>query len=367
MRVLFDHSVFSLQEHGGISRYFCELAAGLAGSEGIDPCIVAPLHVSRLLRRTSLPVRGWYMPRIARTHRLRQMANNLLSPFLCRGFTPDIVHHTYYLARTRLPAGIPRVVTVFDMIHERFPELMAPGEEMVAHAKSRCVRNADHVICISRQTRRDVVEILGIAPEKTSVVYLASSLGRAGAVSGRPLARRPYLLYVGERSGPKNFDRLLQAYARSGLPAAGVRLVCFGGPPVSGPEHQRMRALGCGPEQVVHMGGDDSVLENLYRHALALVYPSLYEGFGLPLLEAMACDCPVLCSGVSSMPEVAGNAAWFFDPADVEDMMQAMETIAGSAQQRETLVSHGRERLGMFSWQRCVQETIRVYERCLQG
>ncbi len=364
MRVLFDHSVFSLQEHGGISRYFGELVAGLVRAEQVEPRIVAPLHVSRVLRDGALPAAGIYMPRIARTHRLRQLVNNLLSPLLAGDFAPDIVHHTYYLARMRLPARCRRVVTVFDMIHERYPGLMAPGEEIVARAKRDCVRRADHVICISRQTRNDLVEILGIAPEKISVVYLASSLGR-GPAEPTPLARRPYLLYVGERRGPKNFDRLLEAYARSGI-TPDVRLVCFGGPPFSAAERARMRELGCGPEQVVRLAGDDAELESLYRHALALVYPSLYEGFGLPLLEAMACDCPVLCSGVSSMPEIAGSAAWFFDPTREDDMMQAMEGIVTSTQKREMFIRAGRERVALFSWQRCVRETITVYQQCLQ-
>ncbi len=366
MRVLFDHSVFTLQRHGGISRYFRELVSGLVRSEQVVPRIVAPVHVSRVLRDAALPVSGIYLPRVGRTHRIRQVVNNLLSPPLVRGFGPDIVHRTYYLARAPLPSGCRQVVTVFDMIHERFPDLMAPGEEIVARAKRDCVRRADHVICISRQTRQDVLEILDVPPEKTSVVYLASSLGRHGVAPGRPLAGRPYLLYVGERRGPKNFDRLLQAYGRSPLPAAGVGLACFGGPPFSAAERLRMRELGCGPDRVMHLSGDDAELANLYRHALALVYPSLYEGFGLPLLEAMSCDCPVLCSGVSSMPEIAGDAARFFDPLEVDDMMRAMETIAGSTRDRETLVRRGRERVARFSWQRCVRETITVYERCLQ-
>ena len=365
MRVLFDHSVFSLQEHGGISRYFRELVAGLVGLDDVRPRIVAPLHVSRVLRNSGLPVTGLYMPRIGGTHRLRQAVNNLLSPLAAQGFAPDIVHHTYYLARLRLPARCRRVVTVFDMIHERFPGLMAPGEEIVARAKRDCVRRADHVICISRQTRDDLVEILGIAPEKTSVVYLASSLGHTATESVRPLARRPYLLYVGERRGPKNFDRMLEAYGRSRLLPADVQLACFGGPPFSAGERQRMRELGCGPGQVVRLGGGDAELEWLYRHAVALVYPSLYEGFGLPLLEAMACDCPVLCSGVSSMPEIAGDAAWYFDPARVDDMMQAMEGIVTSPEKRTELIRSGRRRVARFSWQRCVEETMGVYRQCL--
>lgn len=366
LRVVFDHSIFSLQARGGITRYFCELVQHLQQRPDVLPSIIAPLHVSESLRDTrQLPVTGMYLPKISGTRQLRMKVNDLLSPCLTERFSPDILHATYYPLQRKIPSNAAYIVTVFDMIHERFADLMPPGEADIAARKRECVRRADHVICISEQTRQDVVELLNIPEKKSSVIYLGCSFPGQTTCSHPAIIRKPYLLFIGERGGPKNFKRLLESYGKSAFLSQEVALVCFGGKPFTRDELQQQRDLGLAEEKVIQTSGSDEKLKNLYSHANALVYPSLYEGFGLPILEAMACGCPVLCSNVSSMPEVAGQAAVFFDPLQIDSMMVAMEKVVQSTEKKNSLIRAGRNQASRFSWQRCTDETVEVYKKCL--
>ena len=367
MRVLFDHSVFSLQERGGISRYFCELVRNLQRYQKRSPRILAPCHQSALLREMEdLPVTGRYVPPLPHTHRLRQWVNNCISTLALPTMRPDIIHATYYLGKVRIPAGIPLVVTVFDMIHERFPQNLPPGEEFIARAKKECVERADHVICISEQTKRDLVDIIGIDEQKITVIYLGCSFPLDGGMDTSPLVKEPYFLYVGNRGGIKNWMRFVEAFARSRRQGREFRLVCFGGGALTDEELRMAGEFGIASQNLIQIGGDDAVLENLYRHAVALVYPSLYEGFGLPLLEAMSCNCPVICSGSSSLPEVAGQAALFFDPHSTEALRDCMERVADSTDLRKQLITAGRKQCRQFSWKRCAEETLQIYKKCLK-
>ena len=366
LRVVFDHSVFSLQARGGITRYFCELVHHLQQRPDVLPSIIAPLHVSQSLRdNRQLPVTGMYLPKIPGSHRLRLKANDFLSPLLTEKISPDILHTTYYPLQRKIPGNAAYIVTVFDMIHERFADLMPPGEADIAARKQENVRRADHVICISEQTRQDVVELLNIPEEKASVIYLGCSFPGQTTCRNPAIILEPYLLFVGERGGPKNFKRLLESYGKSSFLSQEVALVCFGGNPFTRDELQQQRDLGLAEEKVIQTSGSDEKLINLYSHASALVYPSLYEGFGLPILEAMACGCPVLCSNVSSMPEVAGQAAVFFDPLQIDSLMVAMEKVVQSTEKRNSLIQAGRTQATRFSWQRCADETVEVYKKCL--
>ncbi|GAB3316788.1 hypothetical protein GCM10027428_19360 [Haliea atlantica] len=126
-----------------------------------------------------------------------------------------------------------------------------------------------------------------------------------------------------------------------------------------------MGKLGLKRGQVQHHIGNDSSLRNFYRHASAFVYPSLYEGFGIPPLEAMANDCPVVSSRAGSMPEILGEAAEFFDPSDYNQLASAIETVVFSSNRRAELIRLGQERLKNYSWKRCAEETLEVYRRLL--
>ena len=216
------------------------------------------------------------------------------------------------------------------------------------------------MICISASTRDDVLELLDVDPKKVSVVYLGCRV--PGQFVGRRLVAEPYLLYVGNREGYKNFATLFRAYASSTRLRRDFRLVCFGGSSFSEDERSMIGASGIEGNALIQLRGGDYVLSNLYTHASALIYPSLYEGFGLPALEAMAHGCPTVCSNTSSLPEVVGAAAELFDPHDVEAFVYAMERVVFSDARTTALREAGRKRAELFSWASCARKTRGIYE-----
>src|SRR5262245_32662867 len=165
---------------------------------------------------SSPAVNGMRVPRFPRTGRLLRFVNNALSGRAIARFDPHILHQTYYEKVASRPPGCSVVLTVFDMIHERFPSCFAPSDP-TRELKSAAVARADHVICISESTRRDLIELLNVANERVSVVYLGPSKSVTPSVAPGYETRRPFLLHVGLRGGYKNFDTLLKAYATSPL------------------------------------------------------------------------------------------------------------------------------------------------------
>ncbi len=365
MKVVFDHQCFSAQAYGGISRYFCELALHLQEMEKVNVEICAPLYINNYLANAaSLRPHGLKIRRFAHTGRLVRRLNSMISNLALKHRTDvEIFHETYYTKFDNSPRSAMRVLTVFDMIHERLPGEFS-AKDKTSRLKALAVKRADHVICISENTRRDVVELFGVEPQKTSVVYLGHSFQVAGFANQLVQAhRQPFLLYVGKREGYKNFAALVRALGASRLPSAGFNLVCFGGGPLSASEISHMRACQLNPDLVTHCAGTDEILAGLYQQATLLVYPSLYEGFGIPPLEAMALGCPVACTNASSLPEVVGDAAELFDPTNIAQITAALEAVALSPERARDLSRLGRERPRLFSWKKCAEDTLSLYKR----
>lgn len=366
MRIAYDYQIFGEQRYGGISRYFFELASNIALMPGIEVDVVSPLYVNAYLASAPehLHVSGRKIPVIPHTGRIVRAINLVSTRFQLARSRPRLVHETYYSARRCAPAGSKVVLTVFDMIHERFPESFV-SRDPTFKAKAIAVQRADHVICISEHTRQDLIVLFGTDPAKTSVVHLGFSLTASPTAGDGEKADRPYLLYVGRRGGYKNFEGLLRAYAGRRELHHAYDLIAFGGGGFNAQEQDCMRSLGILGGQVRQVGGDDSVLAGLYRQAALFVYPSLYEGFGIPPLEAMSFDCPVVCSDASSIPEVVGDAAELFDPHSSDALVGAIERVLNDTALRQTLIARGRERIKRFSWERCAQQTMNVYQGLL--
>jgi glycosyltransferase involved in cell wall biosynthesis len=207
--------------------------------------------------------------------------------------------------------------------------------------------------------------MLGVEKARTTVIHLATSFSMQDS-HGPSDVDNPYFLYVGSREWPKNFRQFVKAFVSCNTTNQDVVLVCFGGGKFTPDEVDFFRSLHLSEKQVRFFSGDDNLLQRLYSNAIALVYPSLYEGFGLPLLEAMACGCPVICSNTSSMPEVAGEAAIYFTPTVVDEITGAMHQIIEAPATRADLISRGFDRVRQFSWEKCARETAQVYRLCLQ-
>lgn len=366
MLIGFDHQIFVLQEFGGISRYFCSLARELSRHAGVRARIIAPLHINAYLRGSAMnDLRlGQFAPRRSKARRfLISAASSALFRPLSRAMRPDVVHETYYSTRATCGLRVPRVLTVYDMIHELFPESFA-SYDLTARRKASAVKRADHVLCISESTRRDLLERHGLPEDRVSVTHLGcDSLPEVGPDVRELIGDGAYLLYVGARSKYKNFSGLLEAYAASAWLRDNFRLVCFGGGPLTIKERSRIRELSIPEVSVVQLGGGDDWLATLYRNAAAFIYPSLYEGFGIPPLEAMSTGCAVICSQTSSIPEVVGDAGEFFDPRQVDSIRAAIERVLQSSGYRQTLIERGRVRHQQFTWKRCASETLDIYRR----
>ncbi len=369
MRVIFDSQIFCAQEFGGISRYFASVAGEMHARSDVQPLIVAPLHINDYAAK--LPDRlvwGRKMVRLPGAKPLARVVSLLGSSAIQHLRRPEIVHWTYYYPTPSPSRRSRSVLTVYDMIHERQPSAFAANDP-ISRWKRAAVAKADHIICISHHTRKDLLDILQVPEHKVSVTHLGYDaltplLTNESATQFRLRTLgvdKPYLLYVGSRSGYKNFDGLLQAYSSSIWLQDNFHLLCFGGGGFTEAEHALI-ARGRLDRQVLQVGGPDTVLASCYRHAALLVYPSRYEGFGIPPLEAMSMDCPVACSNTSSLPEVVGDAAACFDPADPDHIRAALEGALDTSAARESLVARGRLRSRQFSWARCAQETVKIYQ-----
>ncbi|MSQ11623.1 MAG: glycosyltransferase family 1 protein [Dehalococcoidia bacterium] len=272
-----------------------------------------------------------------------------------------------HFGRYSFLASHPFVITVHDLERLCFPSSKeSPWEAFGLKLDVLGVKRARHIIAVSENTKRDLVRYLKVPEERVTVVYNGVNTRVFKPTNGMNFAS-PFLLYVGSERPRKNLGRLLEAFARLKKSGdfPGLKLVKLG----SAGRYDRFRQETLGAvrrlgleEDVLFVGPvPDEELAVYYSSALALVYPSLYEGFGFPVLEAMACACPVIASNVSSIPEVTGGAAVLVDPYDVEALSAAMRRTLTEPRLRERLISLGLERAKLFPWSRAAEATCEIY------
>lgn len=360
MKILYDGQIYADQPTGGISRYFTNTIDRLPAD--FYPTLTStyrrdkstyPAHPN--LKIHEFPDFRPY--RIA--HKLRgqyfQLANSR------KNF--DIIHPTYYFLLSQESFGTmrsPLIITVCDMIHEIFASTLDP-QEIAIRAKKAAITAADRIFCISEHTRQDLIKFFPAAESKAVVTYLASEFSRELA-DGVPLEiDRPYFLYVGGRTKQyKNFDTLLLAFAK----VAGTNpdiCLCVVGAAFDDTERQQIAELQIADRVFNYTRVNDRRLAALYRDSVAFVYPSLYEGFGIPPLEAMACGTVVVAANSSSIPEVVGDAGILFDPRSVGDLADILIDLLDSPSQRDLLIAKGSDRHRLFSWEKTTAETVAVY------
>jgi alpha-1,3-rhamnosyl/mannosyltransferase len=289
-------------------------------------------------------------------------------PRLLRRLEATAYHSSYYLM-PYLP-GVPTVLTVYDLIPILFPEYSTARARLLFRCTlALALRTASQVIVVSQATGRDLTASYRLSREKLSIVPLAADPcfrcqppSEVERVRRRYALPAEYLLYLGSNKPHKNLVRLIDAFSRLAPHISRVVLVIAGAWDVRYPEScQRAEALDL-DGSVRFLGPvPDGDLGALYGGATAFVFPSLYEGFGLPVLEAMACGSPVACSDVSSLPEVTGDAALCFDPTDVEAIAGALHQILTDSRLRADLRSRGLDRAARFSWERTARETLDLY------
>jgi glycosyltransferase involved in cell wall biosynthesis len=367
-KIIYDYQIFAVQEYGGISRYYHEIASRIAKMPDFDVQILCPLHVNEYFEEYScnqILRQGYKIKNIPKTYRLKQLVNQGISNLFVARFGADIIHETLHTPDKIGSKKQQRVITIYDTIDERFAASRDPNRRL-AKARAKAVARADRIICVSESTRKDAIELLNIDESKISTIYVAAtpdiSLGKEDIKI--PQLDKPYLLYVGLRGDYKNFDRLLEAYHSSQRLNRDFQLICFGGGAFSSEEKVQITSLKL-EDKVSQISGDDNKLAYLYRRATAFVYPSLYEGFGMPPLEAMAFDCPVICSNISSIPEVVGEAGEYFDPYNIDSIINAIEKVVYSDNRSNNLKQLGQNRTKVFSWDLCAKQTSEVYRSLL--
>ena len=375
MRILFDHQIFWQQHYGGISRYYVELIERLRHYPGVDPRISMWYSQNAHLTSSSLIVDGlapsrplsYGAVRLAKGMTGRDLAGQLHERCSIRALKKgdyDLFHPTYYAPYfLEHLGGRPFIITVYDMIHELFPQMFGKNDP-TSERKKTLVDQADRLIAISDSTKNDLVRICGLVPSKVNVVHLASSLDPAQTALRPEWLPLRYVLFIGNRGGYKNFDRFARSMSTVMREDADIRLVCGGGGPLTEAEQRLLKEIGS-DGRTVQIKFDDPMLTCLYRNAEAFIFPSLYEGFGIPILESFSCGCPLLSSNTSSFPEVIGDAGVMFDPYDEAAMAETISKVLADAEMRQRMVDRGLARAKEFSWDKTAQNTREVYERIL--
>jgi glycosyltransferase involved in cell wall biosynthesis len=369
MRIFYDHQAFSLQDAGGVSRYQYELIRNLQGSSDVQMELLMGLNASVLpfskLHNGQTKVLSWRTgirpgyPRYA----LNELMSSLLAPAQGKF---DIYHAMLYRSIPFVRRG-RLVVTHHDCTHERFPQLFR-NASFIMQKKRKLFARADAIICVSEASRRDLLHFYDVAEKKTYVVYHGfSPLGVAPSfaeLAGESSV--PYLLYVGSRTDYKNFPLLLEAFSRSGL-AGDYRLLVVGGGAFSAEEEARIGSLGLSDWITVVPKADEATLARAYRNAALFVYPSLYEGFGFPPLEAMSLGCPVLVLRTSSLPEVCGDAVFYFENSDPDELSHALVSTLRDTPGIAIKRRLGEQQLRLYDWSRTASNTLNVYRALLPG
>ena len=359
----FDEQIFALQAYGGISRMFAELARQFMDDPdlGVD---LLPLNAPIINRyvldnerlKNRLAVRdagseyrslGRYFMRIQPRRRL------------------DLVHNTFYLPHglSGYP-GAKRIVTVHDMI----PELL-PGTRRrldLLTLKKRYVMHADHIICVSEATKSDLLRTYGgIAAPITVVHHGVDPIFRPGVAAHHEFPSR-YVLFVGNRGQYKDAQVLMEAFADVARKDVDLTLLFVGGGAFSADERRELSRLGIAA-RTIQVALSDELMPAAYGNALMCVFPSRFEGFGLPALEAMSCGTPTVLARATSLPEVGGAAAAYFEPGDSAELAERMETMLTDSELRAKHRQAGIERASQFTWQKAATQTADVYRMALHS
>ncbi len=361
--------------HGkaGLSRYAESLVKGLA------PLLGERLGLFQNSLGTYGPLEGFAGNRLAgvqfgyRPWRALVLARQMLR-WPMKGLLPDaeLFHATEHLLP---PLGdLPTVLTVHDLIFEHYPQYHKRANYMYLRAAMPLYcRRATAIITISESTRDDLVSLYHVADERIHVIAEAAAPGfgpqsaqRVAEVRARYHLPARYILAVGTIEPRKNLSRLVDACGPLFDRDLADGLVLVGSRGWLVAEFDAHLAASPWRDRVVLPGFvQEADLPAVYAGALITAQPSLYEGFGLPVLEAMACGCPVCSSSSSSLPEVGGPAARYFDPTSVEDMSSVLGEVASDDTLRRKMVDAGLARAAQFSWERTARETLAVYEKVL--
>ena len=357
MKILIDGIAYSLKKTGGVRRYFDGLLANLEklGNKNINIKLLLPKKIP------TPPPKTIFEP-------LLGPINEIISRRQWKSIKGDIFHTTYY---TRHPdKKIPQVVTVYDTIYEKFPQyFLGQKNQFFKKQKKKAVESADAIICISQNTKKDVLKYFKVDKNKICVIYpgvesifkkITNKNVKQKFLQKYKL-RNPYLLFVGPRGRYKNFNNLLKAYAVWRV-NSNFNLVVVGGGKFTKKEKDLITKLNLINKVYNFSFVSDKDLSFFYNCAHAFVFPSLYEGFGLPLIEAMTCGTLCLASNKSSFPEIGRNSILYFDPEKPHDILKNLNQSLHK-DKRLKLIEKSLKRAKDFSFKKTAKQTLEVYKR----
>jgi glycosyltransferase involved in cell wall biosynthesis len=360
VKIFYDGQIYADQTTGGINRYFTNIITRLP--EDAQPTLTASYRSNKSYYPTHPNLQLQEFPQFRPARIAHPMRGHYLR-WLNKSRSFDIFHPTYYFllsgeafSQTRHPL----VITVYDMIHELFADYMDAAATI--RAKQAAIQAADVIICISESTKNDLLKYFPSVESKIVITHLASEFRSEWAYGTEIVPDRPYFLYVGSRAKAyKNFDTILLAFAK----AASVKpdlLLCVVGAPFNNEEQQQIAELNLIDRIQYYHYASDTHLAKLYRCSIAFVYPSLYEGFGIPPLEAMACGTVVVAANSSSIPEVVGDAGILFEPKAVKDLADILLDLLDLPSKRDRSIAKGFARNKQFSWDKTAANTMEVYK-----
>ena len=367
MKILFDHQIFTSQIYGGISRYFFELMKNFRNNYEVE-CELSLRYSNNyyLKELGNLPYKTFFKRHSFKgKYRLLNIINKKISEKYISKGDYDLFHPTYYDPYfLDFLNGKPFVLTILDMIHEIFPEIF-PLKDKTSERKKLLAQKAAKIIAISENTKRDIIKFLGIGENKIEVIYLGNSLKIKKDIKTINIKiPEKYILFVGSRRGYKNFELFIEVISPLINDDNKLNIVCAGGGKFNNKEIEKLKNLKI-KDKVFYYSGSDSILAYLYQKAVAFIFPSLYEGFGIPVLESFASGCPVICSKTSSLPEVAGDAVVYFDPTDKLSMLNSIKKVIYDDELRKQLMDKGIERVKEFTWKKTAEKTKKIYEEIL--
>ncbi len=369
MKVLYDHQAFTGKRYGGISRYFYELMSYYADSQTLDFDLALAFSNNAYLEGAEFSKHHTFPHFLGytRTNRLMSLMNRRNSTRIIKAGEYDLFHPTFYHRYFLDQLGSkPFVLTFHDCTSEKFHHLYPSLGGDQHWLKQHLLQKATRVIAISHSTKNDLLEYFDVDESKVDVIYHCTNFSEEQVISEAKIdVPEQYLLFVGDRLDYKNFDLFIKAITPLLKKEKDLQVVCAGGRPFTQRELAHLTELDVVSKVRYHEIYDDATLGALYKNATAFAFPSLNEGFGLPILEAFAFDCPVLVSDNSCFPEIAGDAARYFDPTDAESMLASVEEVLGSTKLRQQMTKRGAVRLRDFSKETMALQTLDCYKATL--
>lgn len=350
--------IFARQQYGGISKYFCELLKVIPRENWYLSSFISNNQYLEEFGHNQLK----FFPnsKFKGKERIQAELGFLYSIYKLHTIKWDIFHPTLHPAMYThyIPKNKPMVITAHDVLYYLFHNNNAK-RQMLINIDIKSCKRADKIIAISENTKNDYIKYFGADEKKIEVIHHGINKKKQ-VIHNHRIEEQPYILYVGLRSDYKNFSRFIQAFSIISKKYNDLKLVCTGYP-FSPSEIKTLSSLDLLDKTKVILATEQEMAQ-LYHDAEMFVFPSLYEGFGMPILEAMVYDCPVVLSNASCFPEIAQNAGLYFDPFNIEDMVSKIEKILSNNEVKLKLINHGKERITHFSWEKCAQEHLSVYK-----